>query len=167
MGAGARGDVQAMVFANTDKRYVQDIRTIDRTFSKGERVFLLVNPFWRGLESWGVNILQPKAKQLAEEAIFKSGRSGKGFELTYALLRFAARGESCVAVKAYPHDWQLYARLGSPVQSKDGEWFESDCVFLGTSASEPTSQQMTDLINHNDKFKISKMGRAVRDTWGR
>ena len=79
-------------------------------------------------------------------------------------MRFNARGESCVALKAYPYDWQCFARLGSPVM-RDGQWFETDCIHLGSSKEEPTSQQMSDLINAHPKFQTTAMGRAVRDTW--
>ena len=54
--AGAHSDVQAMDLPNTDSKYVKDILEIDETFSKpSQRLFILVNPFWRDLNSWGVS----------------------------------------------------------------------------------------------------------------
>lgn len=98
--AGPEGDVQAMIFPNTDARYVKDIGTVTEQFSKRKRVFLLVNPFWRGLDSWGLNILQPGAKGMAEKNIFTvgNGQSNDGFVTTYSLV--SARLQTRPALRA-------------------------------------------------------------------
>ena len=63
---GAQSDVQAMVLPNTDSKYVKDILEIDETFSKpSQRLFILVNPFWRDLNSWGVGHQQPQPRARA------------------------------------------------------------------------------------------------------
>jgi hypothetical protein len=51
--AGPSGDVQAMVFPNTDVKYLKDIGDVNLSFGK-DRLFLIVNPFWRDVESWYV-----------------------------------------------------------------------------------------------------------------
>ena len=83
-----------MIFPNTDARYVRDIGTITETFSKKKRLFMIVNPFWRDLSSWGVNLLQPRAKGLAEANIFTvdNGKSKDGFVTTYSLVGGACLG---------------------------------------------------------------------------
>jgi hypothetical protein len=48
---GPQDDVQALVFPNTDNKYTRDIQEIDKAMK--DRLFLLVNPFWRNVESWG------------------------------------------------------------------------------------------------------------------
>eukprot|EP00557_Chaetoceros_sp_GSL56_P009732 CAMPEP_0176478870 /NCGR_PEP_ID=MMETSP0200_2-20121128/1420_1 /TAXON_ID=947934 /ORGANISM="Chaetoceros sp., Strain GSL56" /LENGTH=396 /DNA_ID=CAMNT_0017874843 /DNA_START=39 /DNA_END=1229 /DNA_ORIENTATION=- len=151
---GPSGDVQAMVFPNTDTKYLKDIREIDESLGK-ERLFLLVNPFWRNVESWGFNILAPNAKAKAQETIFDC--EGGGFQETYVFSRFSARGEDCVAIKAYPHDWELFAYLeeysyGGPIQT---------AIRLGTSREEPTSKLFTELLNSREEFKMNKTMRQL------
>jgi hypothetical protein len=99
--AGPKGDVQALVLPNTDNKYTNDIETISKAM--GDRLFILANPFWRNIESWGINLLAPGAKQRAQDVIFDGG-----FQETYSLLQKSVRGEDCIALKCYPYDWQLY-----------------------------------------------------------
>jgi hypothetical protein len=51
---GASADVQALVFPNTDVKYIDDIEKISEAM--GPRLFLLVNPSWRDIESWSFNM---------------------------------------------------------------------------------------------------------------
>jgi hypothetical protein len=148
--AGASDDVQAMVLPNTDNRYSTDIATINKAM--GDRLFLLVNPFWRNLESWGFNILAPKAKQMAQEAIFDAG-----YQETYVLLQKSVRGEECIALKAFPYDWQLYAYAESDY------WpHEEYIVYLGSTPEEPMAVAFTELLNQRDEFKMSKNMRQMQ-----
>lgn len=148
--SGPQDDVQALVFANTDNKYARDIREIDNAMK--ERLFLLVNPFWRNLESWGFNILAPKAKELAQEAIFD-----KGFDETYVLLQTSVRGEDCIALKAYPYDWQLYVYI------ENDYWpYDETIMHLGSTPKEPTTAEFAALINERDEFKMSKNMRQMQ-----
>lgn len=152
--AGPSGDVQAMVFPNTDVKYLKDIAKVHKSFGK-ERLILLVNPFWRNVESWGFNILAPNAKKKAQETVFDC--EGGGFQETYVLSRFSARGEDCVALKAYPYDWELFAYIedysyGGPIQT---------AVRLGSSKEEPTSAMFTELLNEREEFKMNKTMRQL------
>ena len=140
-------DVQALVFANTDVKYLRDIETIDKAM--GDRLFLLVNPFWRNLDSWGFNILAPGAKQLAKETVFD-----KGYNETYSLLRFSVRGEDCVALRAYPYDWQIYVYL-------ENEMGWESPIRIGSSIEEPKTDYITELINARPEFKLSKTMRQL------
>lgn len=147
-------DVKALVFPNTDVKYLKDIEEIDKEVGHG--LMLLVNPFWRNVESWGFNILAPNGKKRAQEVIFD-----KGYQVTYAVLRFSVRGEDCVAVKSYPNDWQLYA------YREDPSWFNQQVpVWLGKSEEEPTSSQFTELLNSRPEFKMSKNMRQMQRMMG-
>lgn len=152
--AGANGDVQALVLPNTDIKYVRDIETIDKAM--GKRLFLLINPFWRNLDSWGINLLSPGAKKKAEEVIFN-----KGYDETYSLLRFSCRGEECVALKAYPYDWQLFAYREDENVVIGGQMMET-AIRLGSSKEEPTSDMITELLNQRPEFKENKTMRQMR-----
>mmetsp|Transcript_21956 Transcript_21956/g.36328 ORF Transcript_21956/g.36328 Transcript_21956/m.36328 type:complete len:389 (+) Transcript_21956:253-1419(+) len=145
---GPEDDVQALIFANTDVKYVRDIAKIDKAM--GDKLFLLVNPFWRNLESWGVNVMAPGAKTLAKKTIFD-----QGYDETYVFLRFSVRGELCAAVKAYPYDWQLFAYL------EDGSGWERP-IRLGSSEEDPTSAVITELLNERDEFKQTKIMRQFK-----
>lgn len=154
--SGPSGDVQAMVFPNTDVKYLKDIQTINESLGK-ERLFLLVNPFWRNVESWGFNILAPKAKARAQEIIFDC--EGGGFQETYVFLRFSARGEDCVAIKSYPYDWELFAYMeeysySGPMQT---------AIRLGSCKEEPTSKLFTELLNNREEFKMNKTMRQLNN----
>lgn len=151
---GPSADVCAMVFPNTDVKYLNDIQSMDEQMK--ERLFLLVNPFWRNVDSWGFNILAPNAKKRAQEVVFDDDK----FIETYVMLRFSARGERCVALKVYPYDWQLYAYLEDDSRSYGGNIVE-EAVRLGASKDEPTSAQFTDLLNERPEFKMSRNMRQI------
>ena len=152
--AGPSGDVQALVFPNTDVKYLRDISEVNGNLGK-ERLFLLINPFWRKVDSWGFNILAPNAKKLAQEKIFDC--EGGGFQETYVLSRFSARGEDCVALKAYPYDWQLFAYLEE--ESYGG--IVQTAIRLGSSETMPTSGMFSELLNDRDEFKLNKTMRQL------
>lgn len=147
-------DVEALVFPNTDVKYLKDIETIDKRVGSG--LFLLINPFWRDVESWGFNILAPNGKKRAQEVIFDNG-----YDVTYAVLRFSVRGEDCVALKSYPYDWQMYA------YREDPSWFnQQTAVWLGSSKEEPVSSQFTEILNSRPEFKMSKNMRQMQRMMG-
>ena len=147
---GPEDDVQALVLSNTDNKYTNDIRDYGK--AAGDRLFMLVNPFWRNLDSWGINILAPKAKQNAQEVIFDGG-----YQDTYVLLKKSARGEDCVALKAYPYDWQLYAFR------EDDSWpYGENVLWLGSTKEEPTSEDFSGLLNEREEFKLSKNMRQLQ-----
>jgi Domain of unknown function (DUF1995) len=147
---GASDDIQALVMPNTDTKYTRDIAAIDRAM--GSRLFLLVNPFWRDIESWGFNLLAPRGKVEARQAIFD-----RGFAETYHVLQKSVNGEDCIGVKAYPYDWQLYARAESE------DWpFEEYTVHLGSTPEEPTSADFVNLLLRRDEFKLSKNMRRMQ-----
>ncbi|EED95334.1 predicted protein [Thalassiosira pseudonana CCMP1335] len=151
----SQGDVKALLFPNTDTKYLNDIDTIHKEVGP-KKLFLLINPFWRNVESWGFNILAPNGKKRAQEVIFDNG-----YEVTYAVLRFSARGEDCVAIKAYPYDWQMYA------YREDPSWFNKEVpVWLGSSVEEPTSAQYSELLNSRPEFKMSKNMRQMQRMMG-
>lgn len=152
---GSHGDVQAVVFPNTDSKYLNDIEKYSKDIGSN-RLLLLINPFWRDVESWSFNILQPNGKKRAQEVIFDNG-----YDVTYAVLRFSARGEDCVALKSYPYDWQLYA------YREDPNWYNIERpLWLGSSVDEPTSSQMTELLNDRPEFKMSKNMRQMQRMMG-
>ena len=152
---GSQGDVKAIVFPNTDTKYLNDIETLSAEVGK-DRLLLIANPFWRNVESWGFNILAPNAKKRAQEVIFDNG-----YDVTYAVLRFSARGEDCVALKSYPYDWQMYA------YREDPSWYNQEVpIWLGSSEEEPTSSQFTELLNSRPEFKMSKNMRQMQRALG-
>lgn len=153
--AGSHGDVKAVVFPNTDTKYLGDIDSYDKEVGPN-RLLLLINPFWKDVESWGFNILQPNGKKRAQEIIFDNG-----YNVTYAVLRFSARGEDCVAIKSYPYDWQMYAYREDPA------WFNQERpIWLGSSPEEPKSAEMTELLNSRPEFKMNKNMRAMQRAMG-
>ena len=148
-------NVKALVFPNTDVKYLKDVETLDNEVGP-DGLLLLVNPFWRNVESWGFNILAPNGKKRAQEVIFD-----KGYQVTYSVLRFSVRGEDCVAVKSYPYDWQMYA------YREDPSWFNQErAIYLGKSEDEPTSSQITELLNDRPEFKMSKNMRQMQRMMG-
>lgn len=152
---GTHGDVKAVVFPNTDRKYLNDIEALNKDVGPN-RLLLLVNPFWKNVDSWSFNILQPKGQQRAQEVIFDNG-----YDVTYAVLRFSARGEDCIAVKSYPYEWQLYA------YREDPNWFNQERpVWLGSSKDEPKSAQMSELLNARPEFKMSKNMRQMQRMMG-
>jgi Domain of unknown function (DUF1995) len=162
-GPAASDDVvQSLVFANTDEKYINDIEKIDAAMGK-DRLFCLVNPFWRGIESWGINILAPNAKKRAQQVIFDNDNNSnnrKKFDETYVFLRFACRGEDCVAIKAYPYDWQIFAYLENNNENRINN--SPTVIRLGSTKEEPKSQYVTELINALPEFKLSKTMRQLR-----
>jgi hypothetical protein len=143
-------DVQALVLPNTDDKYTKDIATIDQAM--GDRLFLLVNPFWRNLDSWGINILAPGAKNHAQKVIFE-----RGFTETYCVIQKSVRSEDCVAIKAYPYDWQLFAYRESD------EWPSTEyCVHLGSTEHEPKSEDFVKLLEQREEFKLTKNMRQMQ-----
>lgn len=143
--------VKAMVFPNTDVKYLDELKVISN--SDDTDLSLLINPFWRNVESWGFNILAPRAKQKAQEVVYDAGYG----EETYVVSRFSARGERVVALKVYPYDWQLFAYLeeenwGIPIET---------AVRLGSSKEEPTSAMFTELLNARPEFKMSRNMRNI------
>lgn len=153
--AGANGDVQALVLPNTDVKYINDIGDIDQAM--GKRLFILINPFWRDLSSWGINLLAPGAKDKAKEVIFDNG-----YNETYSLLRFSCRGEECIALKAYPYDWQLYAYREDYDNYMGGVAMET-AIRLGSCKGEPSSQYVTELLNERPEFKDTRTMRKLRN----
>ena len=139
----ASADVQAMVLPNTDNKYTNDIATIDAAM--GDRLFVLVNPFWRDLDSWGFNLLAPGAKEKAAAAIFD-----RGFQETYVVLQKSVRDEDCVAVNAYPYDWQLFA------YAESDDWSNAEyTIHLGSTKEEPTPKDFSE-------FRLSKNMRQMQ-----
>mmetsp|Transcript_13062 Transcript_13062/g.28121 ORF Transcript_13062/g.28121 Transcript_13062/m.28121 type:complete len:396 (+) Transcript_13062:72-1259(+) len=152
---GSHGDVKGVVFPNTDVKYLKDIEKIDEEVGP-DRLLLLINPFWKDVESWGFNILAPNGKKRAQEVIFDNG-----YEVTYAVLRFSVRGEDCVAVKAYPYEWQMYA------YREDPSWFNQERpIWLGSSKEEPKSSQISEILNSRPEFKMSKNMRQMQRMMG-
>ena len=158
---GVGHNVQAMVLPNTDVKYVKDIGKLRRQQqqksnedSDKHNLLLLINPFWRNVESWGFNLLAPNAKKLAQEEIFDNGM----FEETYVLLQKSVRGEDCVALKAYPYDWQLFAYADDEYYGAAGSYL----VRLGSTESEPTSTDFARLLEQRDEFKLSKNMRQMQ-----
>ena len=146
---GSRGDVQALLMPNTDAKYISDIETIDAAMK--DRAFLLVNPMWRDLRSWGINILQPNAKKRAQEIIFERCGFGTKAANSFSLLRFSVRGERCAALRCYPYDWQIFAYL------EDDQFPEVQRpVRLGTTTEEPTTEEVEKLLAAQPAFKFTK-----------
>ena len=159
-------NVQAMVLPNTDVKYVKDIGDLRRKQeqqsslvdqegeSNGSGLFVLVNPFWRNVDSWGFNLLAPNAKNLAQQEIFDDGL----FPETYVLLQKSVRGEDCIALKAYPYDWQLYAYADNYEYYGGGSYV----VRLGSTKDEPTASDFAKLLDQRDEFKLSKNMRQMQ-----
>jgi hypothetical protein len=148
---GPSGDVQALVFANTDIKYVKDIAEISEVM--GPRLFLLINPFWRNIDSWSFNILAPGAKEKAQSVIFDNG-----YDETYVNLVFQVRGEKCVAIKAYPYDWQIFAFREDDNYANAPEY----TIRLGSCKDSPTSALVTELLNERPEFKETKTMRQMK-----
>jgi hypothetical protein len=155
---GPIGDVQAMVFANTDSKYIYDIRDISKALGK-DRLFILINPFWKDLDSWGYNILAPGAKRLAREIIFENDSGG--YKETYVLNRGTVRGEKVAALKAYPYDWQLFAYMEDETY---GYPFET-AIRLGSCKDKPTTALFTQLLNSRPEFKWTKTMRQIKKSF--
>lgn len=152
---GPSADIQALVFPNTDNKYLEDIDKISDAM--GKRLFVLVNPFWRNIESWGFNILAPGAKKRAQEVIYGTNP----FEETYSMMLFSVRGEKCVALKAYPYDWQLFA-------FREDDYYQNEeyVIRLGSCKEDPTSSVITGLLNERPEFKETKTMRQMKKLGG-
>lgn len=163
---GASADIQAMVFPNTDTKYLNDIDAISKAM--GERLVLLVNPFWRSVDSWGFNILAPGAKKKAQTIIYggteNDNNNNVAFEDTYILDVFSVRGEKCVALKAYPHDWELFAFREDDYYPNNEEY--NTCIRLGSCQENPTSEIISKLINERPEFKETKTMRQMKKLGG-
>jgi len=152
--AGPSGDIQALVFPNTDVKYIKDIDEISTNMGD-DRLFLLINPFWRNLESWSFNLLAPNAKAKAEQIIF-NGEYG-GYDETYVNLIFQVRGEKCIAIKSYPYDWQIFA------MREDDYYPNSEyAIQLGSSSEEPTTALVTGMLNERPEFQETKTMRQFK-----
>jgi hypothetical protein len=139
--SGPRGNVWAIVFPNMDTKYLGDIKSVSKEMGT-DQLLLLVNPSWKDMESWRFNILAPNSKRRAQEVIFN-----RGYDLTYAVLRFSARGKDCLALKLYPYDWQLYA------YREDPSWFNRKVpMWLGLSREEPS---YLEFLNGRPEFKMN------------
>jgi hypothetical protein len=148
---GTYNTIQAMVLPNTDNKYTLDIQGMSESLGMGQ-LLILVNPFWRDVESWGFNLLAPKAKALAQEIIFDSG-----FEETYVLLQKSIQGEDCIALKAFPYDWQLFA------YAETDYWpYDQYIVHLGSTAEEPKSTDFVPLLQQREEFRLSKNMRQMQ-----
>ena len=147
---GPSADIQALVFPNTDTKYLNDIEQISDAMKS--RLFLIVNPFWRNVESWGFNLLAPGAKQKAQKTIFDNG-----YDETYSMMLFSVRGEKCAAVKAYPYDWQLFA-------FREDDYYQNEefVIRLGSCEGEPTSALITKLLNDRPEFKDTRTMRQMK-----
>jgi len=117
-----------------------------------ENAFLcLLIPFWRNVDSWGFNVFAPNAKEDAQKVIFDR------FVETYVLLRPTIRGEDCVAIKAYPYDWQLFA------YREDDNWpYNENVIRLGSTKEEPTPSIFTEFLNEREEFKMNKNMRQMQ-----
>lgn len=149
---GASADVQALVFPNTDTKYLKDIAQISEAM--GPRLFLLVNPFWRNIDSWSFNLLAPNAKQKAQTVLFD-----QGYDETYSLMVFMVRGEKCAAIKAYPYDWQLFAFREDEYNANMAE----SVIRLGSCKEEPKSALVTELLNARPEFQETKTMRQMKN----
>eukprot|EP00980_Cylindrotheca_fusiformis_P005305 scaffold1136_cov146-Cylindrotheca_fusiformis.AAC.18 len=159
---GPNGDIQALVFPNTDVKYIRDIEEISQNLGP-DRLFLLINPFWRNIDSWSFNLLAPGAKEKAQKVIFDDTENG-AYEETYVNMVFQVRGEKCVAIKAYPYDWQLFAFRE---QDDDSYYYNSAssaeyAIRLGSCKQEPTSALITALLNERPEFKQTKAMRQMK-----
>mmetsp|Transcript_39967 Transcript_39967/g.40492 ORF Transcript_39967/g.40492 Transcript_39967/m.40492 type:complete len:386 (+) Transcript_39967:26-1183(+) len=148
---GPSADIQVLVFPNTDTKYLDDIDKISEAM--GSRLFLLVNPFWKNVESWGFNILAPGAKKRAQEVVFGEN----SFDDTYSMMLFSVRGEKCVALKAYPYNWQLFA-------FREDDYYPSEeiVIRLGSCLEDPNSALITGLLNERPEFKLTKTMRQIK-----
>lgn len=149
---GPSADVQALVFPNTDTKYLDDI---DKTSeAMGSRLLLLINPFWKNVDSWAFNILQPGGKKRAQKVIFDGENA---FVDTYTMMVFSVRGEKCVALKAYPYDWQLFA-------FREDDYYQNEeyVIKLGSCKDDPTSSLITGLLNEQPEFKETKTMRQFK-----
>lgn len=181
--------IQALVHPNTDNRYFNDIIQMDERLSKRASILhhqsnidkedttrvvlngglnVIINPFWTNATSWGFNIFAPNAQQRANDIIFSSssntngGDSNGGYIETYSIITKTVRGEDCIAIKAYPYDWQLYAYLE---EINDRRYYSTTItVHLGSTVVEPTISDFVQLLNNRTEFQYSKNMRQMQRT---
>lgn len=137
---GALYDAQALLQPNTDRYYLQTIRTVEAQFSdtpnKATRLFLVVNPAWRDQRSWGLFGGRHAQTHILDR-----------YDVTYAIDQFILRGKKVSLLKNYPHEWSFF------VEQKDANTkteTETTAVplnrWLGTFPERPNYEQMDDLI---------------------
>ena len=81
-----------------------------------------------------------------------------GYDETYHNLVFSVRGEKCVAIKAYPYDWQIFAFR------EDDNYANSEyAIRLGSCKEEPNSSFVTELLNARPEFKETKTMRQMKN----
>jgi Domain of unknown function (DUF1995) len=151
--------VQALIQPNTDNRYFNDIVRMDQSVDNSttsNALNLIINPFWKDASSWGFNILAPKAQQKAASTIFDEKN---GYMETYNVLTKSVRGEDCVAIKAYPYDWQLHAYI------ENYDWpYTPYTIHLGSTTKEPSAADFVPLLNARSEFQYSKNMRQMQRT---
>lgn len=127
--SGPLGDTQAMLQPNTDDYYAKTIANIEEQFSdtpgKPKRLFLLINPAWRGKESWGIFGANRAEKNILER-----------YPTTYALDQFVVRNEQMSRLFVYPNDWSVFVRSNDP----------NDGRYLGSFPEKPDYAQMEELL---------------------
>ena len=79
------------------------------------------------------------------------------FEETYSFMVFSVRGEKCVAIKAFPYDWQLFA-------FREDDYYPNEeyTIRLGSCEDDPTSAYITSLLNERPEFKETKTMRQMK-----
>jgi hypothetical protein len=140
---------------------------------RNEGVNLIINPFWTNATSWGYNIFAPNAQQRANDIIFKpsaikndddsTNGDTSGYIETYSIVTKTVRGEDCIAIKAYPYDWQLYAYLE---ELDDRRYYgpSTTTIHLGSSVTEPTITDFVQLLSNRTEFQYSKNMRLMQRT---
>jgi hypothetical protein len=73
------------------------------------------------------------------------------------MMVFSVRGEKCVALKAYPYDWQLFA-------FREDDYYQNEeyVIKLGSCKEDPTSSLITGLLNEQPEFKETKTMRQFK-----
>ncbi|CAB9522617.1 Domain of unknown function (DUF1995) [Seminavis robusta] len=139
--AGPLGDAQALIQPNTDAYYYpKTIPTIESQMvvqSNGttvSRLFLLVNPAWRDVSSFG--FLAPKEK--VQRDLLDT------YPTTYAVDQFVVRGQKCSLLKVWPHDWCVF--VSNLPYDNDNNGDKSLATFLGSFEERPPYNVMDELI---------------------
>jgi Domain of unknown function (DUF1995) len=175
--------VQALIHPNTDNRYFDDILQLDTQLRMDETsdenvrtnsrnvVNLIVNPFWTNATSWGFNLFAPNAQNRANDIIFQpklqdgndNDDSTDGYMETYSIITKTVRGEDCIAIRAYPYEWQLYAYI----ENNDRIWSRRpfNTIYLGSSVTEPSVADFVPLLNNHTEFQYSKNMRQMKRTF--
>ena len=94
-------DIQAILQPNTDGYYLKTIQQIEEQFSntkgKEKRLFLLVNPAWRGKQSFGIFGGKKAQEQILDR-----------YSTTYAVDQFIVRGRKVSLLKCWSQDWAMF-----------------------------------------------------------